>query len=138
MRDRGIPVLKTSFNSAHKSKIYETLRDLFIEGLIEIPTKIKNSMNQYENAPYYFETKDEFLYLEKKYHTKSHTVGKAKGHNDDITDCIAGATWVALRQGHTGVRPSIRTARVGVDAAERMMGINPSNRQGYDGKIFQR
>jgi hypothetical protein len=138
MRDKGIPVLKTSFNNAHKSKIYETLRDLFIEGLVEIPTKVRNPMGQYEDAPNYYETKDEFLYLEKKYHSSSHTVGKSKGHNDDITDCIAGATWVALRQGHTGVRPSIRTARLGLDAGERAMGVNPGIRQGYSGQVFPR
>ena len=137
MQERGIPVLKTSFNNAHKAKIYETLRDLFIEGLIEIPTKVKDNFGRTIDAPNYYETKDEFLYLEKKYNSKSHSVGKSKGHNDDITDCIAGAAWVALRHGHTGVRPSIRTARIGFDATERVMNDGAGSRTGYNGRIFQ-
>jgi len=110
----GKPARITPFSGVYKQQIYSTLRNIFFEGRIEF--YMLDSYNQekmMENYGFVSEAMDQFKFLSKKFNPKSFSVHATAGHNDDIPDCVAGASFIALtgQHGYTTL-PQSRSVRM--------------------------
>lgn len=106
----GLPARVTHFNSSYKQQIYSTLRNAFYEQRIEFykldgydSTRLKDTYG------FVTEAIDQFKFLGRKFNKKSFSVQAAAGHYDDIPDCIAGASFIAL----TGQHGYVTLPRIG-------------------------
>jgi len=109
----GLPVRITAFNSNYKQSVYSTLRNLFFEGRIEIYGH--DGYDHALNVDHYgfaAEAKDQLKFLTKRFNARSMRVNAANAHFDDLPDCIAGASYIALmgEHGYTTL-PSSRVMR---------------------------
>ncbi len=97
----GLPARVTPFSSSYKQQIYSTLRNLFFEDRIEFyGLDSYNTETFKENYGFVKEAADQFKFLGRKFNRKSFSVAAASGHFDDIPDCIAGASFIALTNQH--------------------------------------
>jgi hypothetical protein len=97
----GLPVRITAFNSNYKQSVYSTLRNLFFEGRIEIYAH--DGYDHALNVDHYgfaAEAKDQLKFLTKRFNARSMSVNAANAHFDDLPDCIAGASYIALMGEH--------------------------------------
>lgn len=112
----GIPVFITAFNPQYKSLIYTELYNLFTMGLIEFyginttytddsETKLLNEVD---------ETKREFLSLQRVLSHNRYNIQAAKDMKDDIPDCVASATFQALKSTIKPKMPKTRVAYYGL------------------------
>jgi hypothetical protein len=114
MYRNGIPARQTSFSRSFKAKIYTTLLHLFINNLIDI----------YDIGACASEAKVQLKNLQKKFNQQSFRIEAARGFNDDIPDCLAGAAYQALESNAQISLPIIRGAKLGIDPGERMHGMS--------------
>ena len=110
----GLPARITPFNSSYKQTIYSTLRNLFFEQRIEFYQHDGfNPELKQDTYSFSMEAMDQFKFLEKRFNAHSFSVSAAAGHYDDIPDCIAGASYIALTGQHGYVTlPRIKSLKM--------------------------
>lgn len=110
----GLPARITHFNSAYKQQIYSTLRNLFYQRNIEF-YKLDgfDGTRMIDTYGFVNETADQFKFLTRRLNRDSFSVFAASGHYDDIPDCVAGASFIALtgQHGHVSL-PRMSTVRM--------------------------
>jgi len=110
----GLPARVTHYNSAYKMQIYSTLRNLFYQHNIEFyKMDGYNDRQMSDTYGYVPEAIDQFKFLSRRMNRDSFSVFATTGHYDDIPDCVAGASYIALTGQHGHVTlPRMKSVRM--------------------------
>jgi hypothetical protein len=103
----GLNVVKVTFSKDYQDKIFAEMYELFVNNRIEFygtDTRIfdKDSIEASENGWYnlgeVLECRDQLINLQKKWRSNStYKVEALKGKHDDFPDCVAAASYEALK-----------------------------------------
>jgi hypothetical protein len=117
MNSFGLNVKMTPFSGAYQDLIFSELSSLFISGRIEFYDLNTTYYDKRKEEICYLkevdEAKTEFVSIQRKYRKNKYKIEALSNMNDDIVDCVAGASYQALKYKQVGRMPTTRTMYTG-------------------------
>lgn len=117
LRSKGVNAIRRQFSPQYQDMIFENLRDLFLNQMIDFyggDTHYSTS-KEFVNMAEITEAKRQFKMLQRviKHNRPKIEVPEGAGVNDDISDCVAAAAFECLNSQHFRRLPRARVVRMG-------------------------